>query len=157
MDVSHLRLDRYLWPLAACLVALLAGGWLMLAPFALGYQGYGAGWVTQTSNQFWVGLGVVLVAIVALALFAFSLVSGLLDAGVIEPRPHAAWDQHTNAKTPTPPQMALAAPEEGGVRNDEFERAVMALAQSLAADLAERRHVDTGQQPYLQPTRGGQP
>jgi hypothetical protein len=82
MEASLFRLDKHLWPIGAAIVTLLAGAWLMLAPFALGYQNYGAAWAPQTVNQFWVGLGVVILSIAALALFVRQLVAALRAAEI---------------------------------------------------------------------------
>jgi hypothetical protein len=44
--------------MGASLLIFLAGGWLILAPFALGYQPYGADWVNQTTADFATGIPV---------------------------------------------------------------------------------------------------
>ncbi|MGH3095767.1 MAG: hypothetical protein ACRDMV_07165 [Streptosporangiales bacterium] len=54
----------------ALVVALLGGGWLMVAPFLVGYQPDGADWTTGTTVGFFVGVGLVGLAFVALVLFA---------------------------------------------------------------------------------------
>ena len=44
--------SKYICGMVASLIIFLAGKWLILAPFALGYQPYGADWVSQTTNDF---------------------------------------------------------------------------------------------------------
>src|SRR5437764_15103110 len=70
---TTITLGKYFWGLGASLLALLIGAWLMVAPFALGYQPYGDSWTGATTNDFWLGLAVVVVSLVGLALFAGSL------------------------------------------------------------------------------------
>src|SRR5215472_16468976 len=97
MEVSHmsttrLTLGKYLCGMAASLVIGLAGGWLILAPFALGYQPYGASWTNQTINDFVMGISVVVVALISFALFFMSLLGSLRATGVLvsQPKPKAA-------------------------------------------------------------------
>ena len=130
MQPRSVGLARNLWGLGASLVTLIVGAWLILAPFALGYQPYGADWASQTSNDFWVGIAVVLLSLVGLALFAASLMGSLRVAGVVrrQVRPEPA---------PYPVEPARAAPE-------AWERTIADLASALAEDLAERRRSSGG-------------
>jgi hypothetical protein len=104
-------LAKHGWALGTCVVTLLAGAWLMLAPFALGYQGYGASWSTQTINQFWLGLGVVVFSALGLALFAIALASELREAGVLGGPPPVSHQAHTErgpvSSAPAQPAVAL--------------------------------------------------
>lgn len=73
--------------------AMLAGGWLMLAPFALGYQPDGADWADPTHADFWAGLGLLVLGVIVLLLSAVDLVGRLRAAGAIaskRPEPVAA-------------------------------------------------------------------
>ena len=65
MSVTRPSPSKYICGMVASLVIFLAGGWLILAPFALGYQPSGADWVSQTTNNFVVGICVAVVALVA--------------------------------------------------------------------------------------------
>lgn len=53
--------------IAASLVATLLGGWLMLAPFALGYRQAGVPWNHPTEVDFWTGVGVVVLGLAGIA------------------------------------------------------------------------------------------
>src|SRR5438874_2833806 len=90
MQTTRLSLSRYIWGMAASLIILLAGGWLILAPFALGYQPYGADWASQTTNDFVTGIPVAVVALVSLAFFFFSLLGALRAAGILAARQQAS-------------------------------------------------------------------
>ena len=59
MRATSISLAKYAWALAASLISLIAGGWLVLAPFALGYQPYGASWTNQTTIAKTVGLSAI--------------------------------------------------------------------------------------------------
>ncbi len=142
-------LSRYYWGLGACLLTLLTGAWLILAPFALGYQAYGAAWTSATKNDFWFGLGIVVVSAAGLALFAGSLVGALRAAGVVQPRPRPQ-------PQPAPPSAGLAAPAApvtSAPLPGDLERTLATLAAALAADLNERRTPDAQRATDTPPVR----
>jgi hypothetical protein len=154
MQTSNIRPGKYFWGIGATLTTLLIGGWLMLAPFALGYQPYGASWVGQTENDFWLGLGLVVVSCVGIGLFVLSLLSALRAAGVIRPRPRSEpVPAVPRAAAPTGQYAAPVVPEVR-LHASELERAMAVLAATLAADLAERRRTDNAQ-PAAADTAGG--
>ena len=134
MSAMRPSLGKYICGMVASLAIFLAGGWLILAPFALGYQPYGADWVSQTTNDFVVGIPVAVVALISFALFFFSLLGSLRAAGVIaaRTRPQAVA---TPAETPS---QAVAAPVAASNQSD-LDRTLATLAQALAADLNARR------------------
>lgn len=160
MNTHTAHLGGHLWGFGASVVTLLAGAWLVLAPFALGYQPYGAGWANQTHNDFWVGLGVILVSLIGLSFFTASIQGELRDAGVIRQRRRAPA---VAAATASAPNGLAAAPVAGGQpgQTGDFEHAMAALAAALAADLTERRKASNGQEPAqlpaFEPARERQP
>src|SRR5215470_8708780 len=83
MQKTRPTLGKYVCGMAASLIIFLAGGWLILAPFALGYQPYGADWVSQTTNSFVMGICIAVVALVAFILFFSSLLGALRASGVL--------------------------------------------------------------------------
>src|SRR5437588_2345441 len=83
MQKTRASLSKYICGMAASLIIFLAGGWLILAPFALGYQPYGADWVSQTTNSFVMGICVAVVALISFALFFYSLLGSLRATGVL--------------------------------------------------------------------------
>jgi hypothetical protein len=128
MEIPRIRLDKHGWTMGACVVTLATGAWLMLAPFALGYQPYGASWDTQTRNQFWLGLGVLVLSAVGLALFAIDLVRELRAAGVLaasqtrsQGPPVAAG--RPPALSPPPPPVARPPSSQASVRPPPAPRA----------------------------------
>jgi hypothetical protein len=97
------------------LVTGLAGGWLLMSPWALGEQG-GGDWTTVTEAQFWTGAGLVALAVICLLIVASQVMNAVRDAGSVQPgapRVRAA--------------VAAASPEMDG--------ALVALANALVADL----------------------
>lgn len=132
MSVTRPSLGKYICGMVASLAIFLAGGWLILAPFALGYQPYGADWVSQTTNDFVVGICVAVVALVSFVLFFVALLGSLRAAGVIAARPRA---QAVTATVEAAPQAGPAAAS----TQSDLDRTLATLAQALAADLNMRR------------------
>jgi hypothetical protein len=128
--------------MAASLIILLAGGWLVLAPFALGYQAYGADWVSQTTNDFWVGIPVAVVALVSFVLFFAGLIGALRASGVLlaQPRPQQQFATPVSAPMQTPAAVVPAA----NTDQSDLDRTLATLAAALAADLSSRRQAQTG-------------
>ncbi len=110
---------RLIFGLGWSLVTGLAGGWLVLAPWALGEQGAGD-WTTVTRNEVASGLGLIALAGLGLVVVLVHVIGALREAGVIvSPRPGRA--------------------EAGGATSPEMEKALIALAQALAEDLESQR------------------
>jgi ABC-type multidrug transport system fused ATPase/permease subunit len=122
--------SKYICGMVASLIIFLAGGWLILAPFALGYQPYGADWVSQTTNDFATGIPVAVVALVSFAFFFLSLLGALRAAGVLVTGPRA---QAPMTQAPTTQQSDL-------------DRTLSTLAAALTADLTARRQAGSNQQ-----------
>ena len=131
MTATPINLAKYAWALAASLISLIVGGWLVLAPFALGYQPYGASWTNQTTNSFWVGIAVVVVSLASIFLFVASLRG--------EIRPFEATRPETQPAAPAPERAPAEAPSAAPLPDGEFERSMTALVSALAADLAARQ------------------
>lgn len=139
MQTTRLTIGKYIWGMVASLVVLLAGGWLILAPFALGYQPWGADWVSQTTNDFWVGIPVAVVALVSFALFFASLVGALRASGVLIARPRPQLQ--VQAVAPATAMMQTPGPVAPAAYTDQsdLDRTLATLAAALAADLNSRR------------------
>ena len=131
MQTTRPSIGKYICGMAASLIIFLAGGWLILAPFALGYQPYGANWVSQTTNDFATGIPVAVVALVAFAFFFISLIRSLAVAGVVVSRPK---DQ-----SQTLVQPAAAATQATAANQSDLDKTLATLAAALAADLTARR------------------
>jgi hypothetical protein len=133
MQTTRPTLGKYLVGMGASLILGLCGGWLILAPFALGYQPYGADWVSQTTNDFATGIPVAVVALVGFAFFFASLLGSLRAAGVLaaRTRPQAQ---------PQAPMALVPATAEGSL-----DRTLATLAAALAADLNARREAGSDQ------------
>ena len=134
MPKTQLTLGKYLVGMVASLLIFLAGGWLILAPFALGYQPYGADWVSQTTNNVATGMPVALVALVAFGLFFNALLAALRTAGVLATRKQP--EQAQAAFQTQTPVAQVPAPAQS-----DLDRTLSTLAAALAADLSARREV----------------
>ena len=107
--------------LAWSLVTGLSGGWLMLSPWAFAEQQSGASWTDVTQTAFFTGLGLVILALLGLIVAVAQAVRLLRAGGMIASAPRAA--RATAAANGSP----------------EFEGALVALAQALAADLSSQQ------------------
>lgn len=101
-------------------VAGLTGGWLVLAPWALGVQGSGD-WTTVTKVEFGTGLGLVVLAVIGIVIVTAQSVRTLREAGVLAP------------------SRASVRTADGVTASPEMEKALIALAQALADDLDAHR------------------
>jgi hypothetical protein len=142
MRTTRPNVGKYIVGMVASLLLLLAGGWLILAPFALGYQRYGADWTSQTVNDFTVGIPAAVVALGAFLLFFFALLGALRAAGMLAARQQA--QQPTTAPVAYPSPMG--APQASGSNQSDLDRTLATLAAALAADLTTRRQGSTDQQ-----------
>jgi hypothetical protein len=133
-------LGKYICGMAASLIIFLAGGWLILAPFALGYQHYGADWVSQTTNSFVMGICVAVVALIAFALFFSSLLGSLRATGVITAPTRVV------AQAVTPYQAQAPVPQATAQNQSDLDKTLATLAAALAADLSARRQAGSDQQ-----------
>ncbi|MQA94010.1 MAG: hypothetical protein GEV11_04955 [Streptosporangiales bacterium] len=110
--------------LAGAVVAalgLMAGLWLMLAPFALGTQPEGRDWTDPTTTEFFTGVGFAVVGLAGLLAFAAALRAELVARGLMTVRAAAPEPQ------PEPAQAAAPAADQD----------LAALLAPLAAALVE--------------------
>jgi hypothetical protein len=105
----------------------LAGGWLMLSPWALGEQASGRDWTSVTQAEFFTGLGLVVLAVAGLGLVVTQALQGLRQAAVIGRRSAAAGSR------PDARDGARARGPEA--TSEEFESALVGLAQALTREL----------------------
>ena len=109
------------------LLGALAGVWLMLAPFALAYQGSGADWADPTFVDFWTGLPLLVVSLVGSILYVSGLVEELRRRGIMR-RPYAA-----PAEQPQGSPQANASSQE-----NNMEQVLMPLVTAMLKDMQER-------------------
>jgi len=113
---------------AGALVTGLAGGWLVLSPWALGGQQAGQAWTSMTQGTVLTGLGLVILGVIGLVASVAQLVRGRRAASVIAGAPQAATDGAGQAAS-----------------GPDLETTLVALARALTADLessgpADRAH-----------------
>jgi hypothetical protein len=138
MQTTRLSPAKYIWGMVASLIILVAGGWLILAPFALGYQPYGASWDSQTTNDFVTGIPVAVVALVSFSFFFLSLLGALRAAGILAAR--------QGPQVPVAAQAPAAVPLPQASQQSELDQTLATLAAALAADLTARRQAGSNQQ-----------
>jgi hypothetical protein len=105
----------------------LAGGWLMLSPWALGEQASGRDWTSVTQAEFFTGLGLVVLAVAGLGAVAMQALQGLRQAAVVGRRSVPAGSR------PDGRDGARARGPEA--TSEEFESALVGLAQALTREL----------------------
>jgi hypothetical protein len=112
--------------IAWALVLGLVGGWLMLTPWAVGFQS-GGGWTDATKTEFGTGAFLVLLAVAALWIAVVDVVAGLRDLGVIRPRPK-----------PEPPAQPGQARPAAAPSELDMDSLLGVLARVLADELSRR-------------------
>lgn len=120
------------------LLALMAGLWLVLSPFALGFQKEDADWTDATLTNVWTGLPLAFVGLVGTIVFAAALSTHMVQAGYVARRP---------ARTPSPSAQqapdaaASAAPERSRELDGMLEPLIAALARDIEReDTAPHAH-----------------
>ncbi|MFD1934839.1 MULTISPECIES: hypothetical protein [Nonomuraea] len=113
---------RFVGAVAAAL-ALLAGLWLMIAPFALGTQPEADDWIDATGTEFFTGLGVAVIGLVGVAAFAAAIHEDLVARGLVTVRQRA----------PEPEPIAQPAP--AGTSSAELATMLAPLVEALREDL----------------------
>jgi hypothetical protein len=130
---------KYVIGMTGALLGALVGAWLMLAPFALAYQGSGADWADPTYVDFWTGLPLAVISVVGLILYISGLVEELRRRGIMR-RPYAA----PAGQVPTTPEADATNPE------NNMEQVLLPLVTAMLKDMQER---DRGASNNVQQTR----
>ncbi|PWH05971.1 hypothetical protein DEO23_09090 [Brachybacterium endophyticum] len=113
----------------ASLLAMMAGLWLVLSPFALGFQKKDADWTDATLADVWTGLPIALVGLVGVIVFAAAISKHMVQSGFIAPRPAPA---HATEAQQAP--QAAAAPAASD-RSREMDAMLEPLIAALARDI----------------------
>ena len=135
---------KYVIGAIGALLGALTGTWLMLAPFALAYQGSGADWADPTYVDFWTGLPLLVISVGGLILYASGLVEELRRRGIIR-RPYAAPPGQPQA--PSSPQGNAS-----GLENN-IEQVLLPLITAMLKDMQERDGARQGDREDVQQTR----
>jgi hypothetical protein len=120
---------RAVLALAWSLIMGLAGGWLILSPWAVGQQPSSGDWTAVTNAQVRTGVGLLVLAIIGLVLAIAEGVSLLREAGVLV----------RGAPASEPGEAPLAARDRPAASTEDLDRALISLASTLAADLDRDR------------------
>jgi hypothetical protein len=121
-------MTKYVIGATGALLGALAGVWLMLAPFALAYQGSGADWADPTYVDFWTGLPLLVVSLVGSILYISGLVEELRRRGIVR-RPYAA---------PAEQPQAQGSPQANASNQDNMEQVLLPLVTAMLKDMQER-------------------
>ncbi|MFC5823383.1 hypothetical protein [Nonomuraea insulae] len=108
----------------ASALAILAGLWQMIAPFALGTQPEEADWTNATQSEFFTGLGVAVVGLVGAIAFVTAIYEELVVRELVAPKPRKV--------EPEPEPVAVAAPQASSA---ELATLLAPLVEALREDL----------------------
>ena len=122
-------MTKYVVGATGALLVALIGTWLMLAPFALAYQGSGADWADATYVDFWTGLPLLVSSVAGLILYASGLVEELRRRGIMR-RPYTA--------PPGQPQAPGSPPENASGSENNLEQVLLPLVTAMLKDMQER-------------------
>ncbi len=123
-------MTKYVIGATGALLGALIGTWLMLAPFALAYQGSGADWADPTYVDFWTGLPLLVISVAGLILYASGLVEELRRRGIMR-RPYAAPVERSQA-----PGSPLG--DTSGSENN-IDQILLPLVTAMLKDMQERQ------------------
>ena len=130
-------MTKYIVGMSGAVLGLLGGLWMMIAPFAHGYQPSGAGWVGATVNDFWFGCGLVLVSAAGFALYGRLLLEDLGKKGIVERK-----------ATVHKRQEAAADTDQGSSGGDPaVEQTLVPLLSEMLADMQRQREGHNGGEP----------
>lgn len=135
-------MTKYFIGMAGALGGMLAGGWLMLAPFALAYQTSGAGWTNPTYTDFWSGLVILVVSLIGLIMYALGLVEELRRRGVIEREETPEAQQVQAAGMP-----AVGSATQAGSSGGDIEQVLLPLVTAMLKDMQDQRREENGGTP----------
>jgi len=117
---------KYVIGAAGALLGALAGVWLMLAPFALAYQGSGADWADPTYVDFWTGLPLLVISLAGSMLYISGLVEELRRRGIMR-RPYTA-----------PVEQSQAPPGDASSSENNVDQILLPLVTAMLKDMQER-------------------
>ena len=144
---------RLVGAVASCL-ALLTGLWLILAPFALGIQPEDVDWKDETFTDVWSGIGLAVVGLIGVIIFAAALIQHLAERGLLQPRP-ARTDAAPAAVSP-----AESATQAGANHSADLDQLLSPLVAALARDLERTPEANGASVPSTNsdtPTASGHP
>ncbi|SDK75401.1 hypothetical protein [Nonomuraea jiangxiensis] len=107
----------------AAALAVMAGMWLMIAPFALGTQPENADWTDPTATEFFTGLGVAVVGLIGVICFVLAIYEELVVRGLVVVRQRQAEPE---------PEPAPPAPQASSA---ELASLLAPLVEALREDL----------------------
>ena len=124
------------------IAGVLGGAWLILAPFALGYQPENAAWADATKVDVFTGIGILVLGLVSVAAFAAGLAATLRAESALPPRARRA-----RARRAAPPPESVEATGEGAELRSLLVRLAAALENHEQAEPSGERHGESAATP----------
>jgi hypothetical protein len=91
------------------ITGVLGGAWLMLAPFALGYQPNNAAWADATKVDVFTGIGILVLGLVSVAVMATSMARPAPEANEPAGAPARRCPSYATTVTGVPPSAPSGA------------------------------------------------
>jgi hypothetical protein len=116
----------------ASLLAMMAGLWLVLSPFALGFQKKDADWTDATLTDVWTGLPLALVGLVGVIVFVAALSKHMVQSGFVAPRPapqRAQYGQQDLGQQQYGQQQYGQQPQQGFAQQGFAQQAAPAVSE----------------------------
>jgi hypothetical protein len=124
----------------AAALAVLAGLWQMIAPFALGTQPENADWTDPTSSEFFTGLGLAVVGLAGMVAFVLAIHEELVARGLVVARQRQVEPEPEPEPEPAAPQASSA----------ELASLLAPLVEALREDLNNAgEHRKNGKAPLV--------
>jgi heme exporter protein D len=124
-------MTKHVVGMVGAVLGFLGGLWLILAPFAQGYQPAGASWTDATVNDFWVGIGLGIVSLIGLLTYALGLRDDLVARGIVQRRERRKREE----PAPEPQPQGAYAPQ----GNASIEQAIVPLLNEMLKDMQRQR------------------
>lgn len=118
-------------------LAMLAGLWLILAPFALGTQPNNIDWKQETFTNVWSGIGLGTLGLIGVITFITGLIQHLGHRGLITRR-----SQNRPSSTRAQPEPAPTTDPATPSSSTELDKLIAPLVASLATDLTRDRETE---------------
>lgn len=128
-------MTKYIAGLGSGVLCALAAGWLILAPFALGYQPAGQAWSDATGTELWTGIGLLVLALAAAVLYARGLVGELRLRGLLAPRPSGRVRPAASRAA----GVEAGAPSQADQTQPQMDEVLLPLVTAVLADLQQRQ------------------
>lgn len=131
-------MNKYLWPLAAMGIILLAGVTLIISPFMTTGGTANPVWTDATRTAFWTGIGIVVVALLGILSATNGLRRQLIRRRLLPHKTAAAVSKPALAPVTPPTRQPLPKESIGDGLASDTDQLLRSLAESVLRDLVHQ-------------------